>query len=144
MQNGLTAGISSHLLKGRPVSWTKLAVLVRLQCLRCLPGGRHFGSFGMWFGAVIALGLAKPPGAATVCWRVDSPCSCCGNPACLAALNAVPLLPELQIINVPLIVLGALGTTQKSDGTGTILDLKVLDVSRGYVCCGRLHHTPSW
>ena len=27
-QNGLTAGFSSHLLKGKPVSWTKLAVLV--------------------------------------------------------------------------------------------------------------------
>jgi len=36
VQNGLTAGISSHLLKGRPVSWTKLAVLVRLAgvCLQ--------------------------------------------------------------------------------------------------------------
>lgn len=68
LQNGLTAGISSHLLKGRPVSWTKLAVL---------------------------------------------------------------------IINVPLIVLGALGTTQKSDGTGTILDLKVLDLFllANMICC---------
>ncbi|PSC73100.1 na+ solute symporter isoform B [Micractinium conductrix] len=28
LQNGLTAGFSSHLLKGKPVSWTKLAVLV--------------------------------------------------------------------------------------------------------------------
>lgn len=71
------------------------------------------------------------------------PHSCCVNQACIAALNAVPLLPELQIINVPLIVLGALGATEKSDGTGTILDLKVLDVSRGCVCCGRLDHTPS-
>ncbi|KAI7843654.1 hypothetical protein COHA_002556 [Chlorella ohadii] len=42
LQNGLTAGISSHLLKGRPVSWTKLAVLiinVPLIVLGARPGG---------------------------------------------------------------------------------------------------------